>query len=363
MIAKRFDKIRAIDLFCGAGGFTKAAQNLGVNVVAGVEVNKHACNTYRNNFVKYKRGNKPKLYENDILKLDPNTVLDDLSLKNGQLDILMGGPPCQGFSSHRLDDECVDDPRNKLLKRYFEFVRVLKPKIFIVENVSGLLWPRHKKHINKFYRLARRSGYKVYAPVVLDAKDFGVPQNRKRVFILGKQKELNLKLDWPPTPTHFNPERKEVKEEKKPAWLVALTVFKKPISNNDLNNIHMNHTKVMVKVFKSTPKNGGSRSQSNRRLPCHKKHNGHKDVYGRIDPSKPGPTMTTGCNNPSKGRFLHPTRNHGITIRHAARFQAFPDSFVFSGGLMAAGKQVGNAVPIKLGETVLETITKAIGAV
>ena len=150
-------QIQAIDLFCGAGGFTKAAQSIGINVVAGIETDKHACDTYRNNFIKYRRSNKPKIYENDILKLDPNTVLGDLNLKSGQLDILMGGPPCQGFSSHRLDDGCVNDPRNKLLSRYFEFVKVLKPKVFIVENVSGLLWPRHKKHVNKFYRLASTS--------------------------------------------------------------------------------------------------------------------------------------------------------------------------------------------------------------
>jgi DNA (cytosine-5)-methyltransferase 1 len=117
----------------------------------------------------------------------------------------------------------------------------------------------------------------------------------------------------------------------------------------------------LVKAFKNTPKNGGSRSDSGRHLPCHKNHNGHKDVYGRIDPSRPGPTMTTACINPSKGRFVHPTQNHGISARHAARFQGFPDSFKFDGGLMASGKQIGNAVPIKLGEAVIGAIITGLG--
>jgi len=354
------DTISAIDLFCGAGGFTKAAQSLGIHVLAAVEFDKHASATYRNNFIKYKRKNKPKLYENDILALEPDTILSDLNLKVDQLDILMGGPPCQGFSTHRIKDAGVNDPRNKLLNRYFDFIKALKPKTFIVENVSGLLWARHKKHLEKFYKLAHNSGYDVFAPITLNAKDFGVPQNRKRVFILGKQKEQNINFDWPPKPTHFNPNSREVKDEKKPGWQPASVVFEEALKEEDINNIHMNHSPELTKVFKSTPKNGGSRNQSNRKLPCHKNHNGHKDVYGRIDPAKPGPTMTTGCVNPSKGRFLHPTKNHGITVRHAARFQTFPDNFIFSGGLMASAIQVGNAVPIKLGIKTLEVIIRGL---
>ncbi|MBN1805978.1 MAG: DNA cytosine methyltransferase [Sedimentisphaerales bacterium] len=342
------DRIIAIDIFCGAGGFTLAAKQLKIDVIAAIEYDKYACETYRNNFIKYKH-QKPLLYESDVLDISPDKLLSDLKIAPGRLDILMGGPPCQGFSTHRIKNAGVNDPRNQLLTRYFDFVRVLKPKTFIVENVSGLLWDRHKKHLKKFYRLARDSGYDVFEPAVLNAKNFGVPQNRKRVFILGKRKDLNLEINWPPSPTHFAPESKEVKEKGKPHWLPALMVFEKSLKRDDPNNIHMNHSKELFKVFKSTPKNGGSRSQSKRQLPCHKNHNGHKDVYGRIDPKKPGPTITTGCVNPSKGRFLHPTKNHGITVRHAARFQSFPDDFIFSGGLMASSVQVGNAVPINLG--------------
>ena len=354
-------KITAIDLFCGAGGFTKAAREVGIDVLAAIELDNYACETYKNNFIESKKTNKPKLYQNDIMELDPNTILFDLDLKAGELDILLGGPPCQGFSTHRINNAGVNDPRNLLLTRYFDYVNVLKPKVFIVENVSGLLWPRHKEHLDRFYNLARRNGYSVYAPVLLDAKDYGVPQNRKRVFILGYRSNLNLEFSWPPAQTHYASNSIEVKEKGLPAHLNAEIVFEKVLSKDDPNNLHMNHTKELTEVFKSTPKNGGSRSQSCRVLPCHTNYAGHKDVYGRIDPKKPGPTMTTACINPSKGRFLHPTKNYGITVRHAARFQTFPDDFVFTGGLTATSKQIGNAVPVELGINVLKSLLLNLG--
>ena len=355
-------KIIAIDIFCGAGGFSWAAKQLGVKVLAAIENNRQACDTYRRNFINNEsEENQPILYQEDALILSPDAIMKDIEIQAGSLDIFMGGPPCQGFSSHRLSNDCVNDPRNQLLNRYFDFVRAIMPKTFIVENVSGLLWNRHKQHLDKFYNLAKESGYNIFAPEVLDAKDFGVPQSRKRVFILGVRNDLDLQIAWPPKPTHFNPNSKEVRELGKPAWSPSSDVFDIPIKDDDSNNLHMNHCAELIEVFESTPQNGGSRSQSNRQLPCHKKHKGHKDVYGRIDPSKPAPTMTGGCTNPSKGRFLHPTKNHGITLREAARFQTFPEEFVFSGGLTAASTQIGNAVPIELGKRVLKTIIESIG--
>ena len=352
-------RLTAIDLFCGAGGFTLAAKNLDIHVLAAVEYNKNACETYNANFIK-KGKPSPKLYSEDIIRLDLKEMRKDLNLKPFELDILMGGPPCQGYSTHRIKDAGVDDPRNKLLLRYFDVVREFLPKTFIVENVPGMLWLRHKKYVDSFYQFAKDEGYVVFKPVVLNAKDYGVPQNRKRVFILGYHKSLPVSFQWPPSPTHFDPKSKECLEEQEPAWLPASTVFEKKLANGDVNAVHMNHSKELIRVFKSTPKNGGSRFESCRELRCHKGHNGHKDVYGRINPKEPGPTMTTACVNPSKGRFLHPTQNHGITVRHAARFQGFPDGFFFHGGLMAGGMQVGNAVPIGLGENILDVISQAL---
>ncbi len=345
---------QAIDLFAGAGGLSYAAKKLGMQLLAAVEHDPHAQATYRRNFITQKK-NAPRLYS-DITEIAPVQMLADLCIQPGQLDILMGGPPCQGFSTHRIKGAGVADPRNELLLRYFLFIETLKPKAFLVENVPGLLWPRHKKYLDSFKALVASAGYRLHGPEALNAKDYGVPQNRKRVFMVGLRGDRAVDFTWPEA-THFDPASSQ-----KPHWETAGSVFAEPLKPIDVdpNAVHMTHSDEMVERFKATPPNGGSRKDSGFELPCHKNHDGHKDVYGRIDPAKPGPTMTTACVNPSKGRFVHPTEHHGITVRHAARFQKFPDSFIFEGGLMAAAKQVGNAVPIPLGKAVLTSIVTAL---
>ena len=160
------------------------------------------------------------------------------------------------------------------------------------------------------------------------ARNYGLPQARKRVFILGiRTGTPPSNFKWPPAPTHGSSAAQEDNPNLLP-WVNCRSAFRKA-PKRDINNIHMKHGEELTRVFKNTPKNGGSRADSGRVLPCHKNHKGHKDVYGRIDPRKPAPTMTAGCSNPSKGRFVHPTQNHGITLRQAARIQTFPDTFIF----------------------------------
>lgn len=355
--SKLLNPLICIDLFAGAGGLSLAAQNIGMVVKAAIEINKHACDTYKSNLIKNGKG--PHLYEKDILKLSPDEIAEKHFQGKDHCDLLLGGPPCQGFSVHRIKNSGVGDPRNKLILRYFEFVTVLNPKVFLMENVPGILWPRHENYLKEFYDKGKKAGYLIEPPIILDARDFGVPQRRKRVFILGIRNDMSLNSKWPPKQTHGDAKRRLENKNLKP-WVSAEAVFAEPLSLNDENNLHMNHTPELIEVFKSTPLNGGSRAQSNRVLICHKNHTGHKDVYGRINPLEPGPTMTTACINPSKGRFVHPIENHGITLRHAARFQTFPDWFTFQGGLIAAGEQIGNAVPVKLGEILLKSIAQGI---
>ncbi|POO53909.1 DNA cytosine methyltransferase [Agrobacterium rosae] len=351
--------IEAVDVFAGAGGFSLAAQQAGMKVVVAVELDKWAAETYRKNFCKANDADQPFLYEADITVLSPESVREQHFATTGRCDVLLGGPPCQGFSAHRINDAGVNDPRNKLVHRYFDYVRALRPRVFLMENVPGILWQRHREYLNRFYQEGDQAGYDLYAPVVLDARDFGLPQRRKRVFVLGVDKTMDQgQFEWPPKPTHGSELAVRENPELK-AWESCEKVFR-PIPCDDSNHIHMNHSQALIEVFTKTPINGGSRKDSGRTLPCHAAHNGHKDVYGRIDPSKPAPTMTTACINPSKGRFVHPTENHGITARHAARIQTFPDDFIFSGGLMAAGKQIGNAVPVTMGKILLEHIKQLI---
>lgn len=350
-------RLKCVDLFAGAGGFSLAARHAEIDVVAAIEHNAYACKTYRSNLVK--DGHLTTLYEKDILQLTPSEVLNSHFTEEVACDIVLGGPPCQGFSTHRINDSGVDDPRNELVLRYFEYVAVLRPKVFLMENVPGILWPRHERFLKTFYKEGRKAGYKIRKAVTLDARDYGVPQRRKRVFILGVRSDFVFKGVWPPKPTHGD-KAALMKCPKLQTWVAADHVFVEPLLSSDSNAIHMNHSQEIVDVFRATPVNGGSRHQSGRVLPCHEEHSGHKDVYGRIDPTVPGPTMTTACINPSKGRFVHPTQNHGITVRHAARFQTFPDNFVFHGGLTAAGQQIGNAVPVLLGKVLLNEIKSGI---
>lgn len=383
-------KLTAIDLFSGAGGFSLAAHNAGVDVLAAIEFDQHAAETYQKNLVDRLRA-KTQVFAEDITKVDIESIMHYQGIKKGQLDLLLGGPPCQGFSSHRINDSGKDDPRNDLLIRYFDFVEHLKPKAFLVENVPGLLWPRHKKYLNNFLNLAKNHSYTIIedGPIILNARDYGVPQNRRRAFIFALRNDVMPEdIVWPPSPTHHN--------SGESSWLTASTAFEKPsmvildtfkerlsekfghskeesakiieslewgekLDPQDACNLSMTHSETLTKIFANTPLLG-SRDESGRELNCHKNYKGHKDVYGRIYPHIQANTITAGCNNPSKGRFVHPWLNHGMTLRHAARLQTFPDDYTFTGGSISVAKQIGNAVPIKLGEALILKISRLLSA-
>ncbi|EPO3008756.1 DNA cytosine methyltransferase [Vibrio cholerae] len=386
--------IKAIDLFAGAGGFTLSAIEAEVNVLAAIEFDEAAANTYKENFIKVGHHNidlRAGKDFGDINKVDPLELRESLNLKKGELDLILGGPPCQGFSTHRIKDAGVNDPRNTLLLRYFEFVNEFNPKAFLVENVAGLLWERHKDFLDKFISLAENAGYVIKFCGTVNAKDYGVPQNRKRVFIYGLRQDLDTDSNhvFPPEPTHFS-----ATSGKFPHWVTASSVFEKipkelydqywdkyfkiktkltyeqtitllsslkygeKLKENDPCNVYMQPTEMMLQRFSDTPLNGSREDAGEKhQLKCHSgDYKGHKDVYGRILIHLPSNTITTGCNNPSKGRFIHPWLNHGITLRHAARLQSFPDWFNFCGSSTEKARQIGNAVPPLLGKVLISDI-------
>lgn len=381
-------KLKAIDLFAGAGGFSLAAYRSGIDVQVAIELDKLASETYHMNLVENYEA-QTQVFCQDINAVDIDSLMKFQGIKVGELDLILGGPPCQGFSTHRINDAGKDDPRNALLLRYFDFVEKFRPKVFLVENVPGLLWPRHAEYLNQFFSLTHLHGYQVIGqkPFILNARDYGVPQNRKRAFILAVRADIDTTdFVWPPEPTHTKSGQQE--------WVTSSCVFERPpqsiliefrerlvekfnishelaencinklqwgspITKDDTCNVHMEHSNEMQDLFKNTPLLG-DRTESGRQLACHKNYSGHLDVYGRIYPHLPSNTITTGCNNPSKGRFVHPWLPHGITLRHAARLQTFPDDYIFNGGTMSIAKQIGNAVPIKLGEALLNSIKKLL---
>ncbi|MFZ3410239.1 MULTISPECIES: DNA cytosine methyltransferase [Vibrio] len=385
--------VKAIDLFAGAGGFTLSAIEAKVNVLAAIEFDEAAANTYKKNFLDSKQLNidlRAGEKNGDINKVDPKELRHSLKLNKRDLDIILGGPPCQGFSTHRIKDSGVNDPRNALLLRYFEFVNEFQPKAFLVENVAGLLWKRHKDFLETFISLAENAGYVIKFCGILNAKDYGVPQNRKRVFIYGLREDMDCEhIDFPPKPTHFSPN-----SDRRPHWKTASCVFDKipselyqkywkdffqiksklsrektvellnslefgkPFKQNDPCDVHMKPSDMMKIRFADTPLNGSREDAGEQhRLKCHSNgYKGHKDVYGRILIHTPSNTITTGCNNPSKGRFVHPWEDHGMTLRHAARLQSFPDWFDFYGSSTEQARQIGNAVPPLLGQSLIADI-------
>lgn len=385
--------VKAIDLFAGAGGFTLSAIEAGVCVLAAIELDKTAANTYKKNFIEYKGLDidlRAGEEHGDINHVAPLELRESLGLKPDELDLILGGPPCQGFSTHRIKNAGVNDPRNSLLLRYFEFVNEFKPKAFLVENVAGLLWKRHEDFLIKFISLAENAGYVIKFCSTVNAKDYGVPQNRKRVFIYGLRKDLDQDdISFPPNPTHFSPSSKQL-----PHWETASSVFEKiPAElykkywndyfkdkwglsleetsqylqslsfwgqsiDGDPCDTHMIPTAMMKERFMDTPFNGSREDAGEKhRLKCHSgDYKGHKDVYGRVLIHLPSNTITTGCNNPSKGRFVHPWKNQGITLRHAARLQSFPDWFGFYGSSTEKARQIGNAVPPLLGSVLIGSI-------
>lgn len=382
--------LKAIDLFAGAGGFSLAAFEAGLSILAAVEMNQQAAETYRLNLIE-KLNQDTHLFNQDVNQVDIKSMMKYQGLSYGELDVLLGGPPCQGFSTHRLKLTGKKDPRNELLLRYFDFVGELRPKVFLVENVPGLLWKKHKKYLSDFLKLSKKFNYRIIKgePLIINARDYGVPQNRKRAFILGVRDDVYFPEEvWPPTPTHFSP---KLGLE---SWKTASSVFEKPpasilnqlikryqetlkiskagaveivnslsfgdpLRKDDPCNRHMIHNTEIIERFTQTPLNGG-RTDIEFRLPCHKEHKGHKDVYGRILFHTPSNTITTGCNNPSKGRFVHPWKNHGITLRHAARLQSFPDDYFFYGSTSEQAIQIGNAVPVELGKSLISSIVEVL---
>lgn len=321
----------AIDLFCGAGGLTCGLEQAGFRVLAGVEVLDIAAETYRRNH------KKTLLLEDDICNLSPVEVMSALGLKPGELSLLAGCPPCQGFSSLRTRNKksSVEDRRNDLVFEFVRWVKVFLPKCIMMENVPALAKDiRMSSAIAQLEDLGYRIGNSNLR--IDDIADYGVPQRRKRMIFTASR-----------FGTVEQPKLVEIKTTVKEAiaWLP-----KAGDSGDPLHDLPDNRSEKVNKMISLIPKDGGSRSDLPEEywLECHKRYpNGFKDVYGRMRWDDVSPTITGGCHNPSKGRFLHPEENRAITLREAALLQTFPKDYYFSlrRGKDSAALMIGNALP------------------
>jgi DNA (cytosine-5)-methyltransferase 1 len=317
----------AIDLFAGSGGLTEGLKKAGFTVVAAVEIDPLAAKTYSHNHPNV------VVFETDIRKLNCRTMLRKVRKRKGEIDLLAGCPPCQGFSTLKTLNGSIQvrDKRNDLIFEYLRFVRETRPKAIMLENVPGLA---SDKRMTKLSKALEELGYKCRFEV-LDAQEFGVPQRRRRLILVGSLYG------------HVGFGKRTIKP--KTVWQ-ALRGLTKRKQNDPLHDVKASkRSDRIIKLISLIPKNGGSRSSlpARMKLRCHRQSTGFKDVYGRMAWSKVAPTITTGCVNPSKGRFLHPIANRAITLREAAILQSFPRSYFFSleKGKFAVAALIGNALP------------------
>lgn len=320
-------KPKAIDLFCGCGGLTVGLKKAGFNVVAAVDVDKLAVGAYQANHP------EPHVWRRNIRSLSASAIRRKLKLRRGELALLAGCPPCQGFSGLRTlkGSRRNCDRRNGLIRDFLRLIKGLRPKAVMMENVPELA---KSARFAEFRTSLEKLGYKV-AWDILDAQEYGVPQRRRRLVLLaGRGAAIAFA-------------RKALK-----TVTVGKAIHGLPRAGRSGDPLHDHGERRTPRVSRRIariPKNGGSRSDLPRRqqLRCHKRCNGFKDVYGRMAWSDVAPTITGGCFNPSKGRFLHPTCNRAITLREAALLQTFPKRYRFPNVTSKTNVAllIGNALP------------------
>jgi DNA (cytosine-5)-methyltransferase 1 len=332
--------LTSIDLFAGAGGLSCGLTAAGFHVVAAVEIDPVSAKSYSLNHP------RTITIVDDIRKISGDELLVRAGLASGELDLLTGCPPCQVFSTLRTRrrNQKTDDSSKELILEMLRLVQSIRPRAVILENVPGLA---KGEHFLDFQRGLEESGYQ-FSFSIINASDFGVPQRRKRL-ILVALREGSVPLNW----STFIGKSTTVRD--------AISHLKPAGTSGDfLHDIPEKRTPAMLSRIKATPKNGGSRLDiaSELQCPCHERIDGFKDVYGRMSWDKISPTITGGCNNPSRGRFLHPEEDRAITLREAALLQSFPQNyqFCFDRGKEHVARQIGNAFPPDLISPIAEII-------
>jgi DNA (cytosine-5)-methyltransferase 1 len=357
---------RLIDLFSGAGGlslgFSKKFGHRFESVWAN-DFDEDCVLSYNENFGEH-------CVHGDIVQL-----LNDRNIRIPKADIVIGGPPCQGFSL--LNKKRGDDPRRELWRQYFEVVERSGADIFVMENVPQIL---DSFEHGEIIGAAKTLGFEFVTSGKLLAADYGVPQIRSRAFIIGC-KFADPATVFPPQKTNYNPKNGYlpgvagyVRNPDK--WVTVKQVIGRlpAPQGTEIRNakppldLHFgrNPTPMSLKRYKAIPREGMNRFDLQRRAPAItpgcwiRKKSGGTDLFGRLWWDRPAFTIRTEFFKPEKGRYLHPEQNRPITHREAARFQTFPDDFIFYGSKIEIAKQIGNAVPPLLASAVAGCIEKLL---
>ncbi|TWJ17614.1 DNA cytosine methyltransferase [Geobacter argillaceus] len=326
-------EFNAIDIYCGSGAVTEGMKAEGITVLAAIDNDPIACETYRLNHPEV------HLFPSDIRRLNPATIRKNISF-SGRLDLLVVCAPCQPFSSQNRK-RSADDHRADLVLESLKFIKEFEPEVVFFENVPGIAisGPLHSLR----HKLAEL-GYTLAEPKTLNAADCGVPQRRERCIMVAARNRECINSFYDSINAH-------------PTVTVRQTIggLRQLCSGerdpDDPLHFARNHQPIVLQRLQHIPQDGGSRLSlpPELELKCHKgRKNDFPDVYGRMRWDDVAPTLTTGCTDVTKGRFAHPRDNRAITLREAALLQSFPPHYRFSGNSGQIARQIGNAVPVNM---------------
>ena len=361
-------KLNVIDLFSGIGGLSSGFyNNEHFNLLCANEIDKNIATTFSINHPDI------KMYLKDIKKLTKDEIYHDFNLNEGGIDIVVGGPPCQAYST--VGKRLLTDPRGMLFQQYFRILKDFKPKFFVYENVVGLISMKDDLH-SHIISLFKSLGYNVESQI-LNAIEYGVPQTRRRVIITGSL--LGKSFEYPNGQYQFQKKQTELFAKKLPITLKdaigdlpliqsgessnkyaseprsSYQELMRKCSTNELldHDAPKNNTKL-VKLMEALPEGGTPKDVDKKLRP----NSGFGNSYSRLWWDKPSNTLTRNFGTPSSARCIHPKAARALTTREGARIQSFPDNFKFYGSRTSKNLQIGNAVPPLISKALANNISK-----
>jgi len=367
-------KPKAIDLFCGCGGISVGLQMAGFEVVAGIDIEKKYLASFKHNFP------NTLALNTDITTVSPDKFMRTVGVVAGELDMLVGGPPCQGFSKNvPRKYRYLEDPKNLLVKSYLDYCEALQPKMVLMENVAEMKNGFEEAYSQEIISRLQEEGYTI-TTVVLNSADYGVPQMRRRAFFMANRFGIPFEI---PKPSHTV----QPKDDVKPIGLfenrshvtvweaigdlpnvehgqgVELTAYSKPPQNDYQRLMRGSNVKVKNHIARKLAELQYLRlaslepGQGLKDLPKHlQTKGGYSGAYGRLTKDMIAPTITRWVFHPGSGRWGHPEDIRTLTMREVARIQSFPDYFEFVGSYNDQAGQLGNAVPPLLAQLIAQSM-------